>query len=153
MDVNGFIFHCNDAMANCAEAQGYEDVVQLDFICLKDLQTTFAPYKSWAALQDSSSELVMFLHKYCKYEGKLLTQQRKDDEVIFDELKLKVLGLLWCHGKTIEKAKELYVCAQEAGQEKIACNDKEFKQLFTLLLNFATEVVFRNEPLVFNRTP
>lgn len=94
----------------------------------------------------------MFLHEYCKYEGKMITEQRKEDEVIFDEMKLKVLGLLWCDGDLTEKAKELYDIAQgNITDNEIACNDKDFKSLFDILLNFSTEMVFRNEAHVFKR--
>ena len=115
MDVNGFIFHCNVAIANCAEAEGYSNVTKLDFVKLKDMQTTFKLYKSWEALLDNQSELVMFLHKYCKYNGDLVTNEQKEKEIIFDETKLKVLSILWGKGHLAEKAHQLYDLAQEEG--------------------------------------
>lgn len=108
MDVNGFIFHLNEAIANCAEKEGFRSVTQIDFIRLKDLQYGFKLYKTWGAFQDAQSELVLFLHKYCRYEGNMVSEERKEEEVIFDELKVKILGILWCKGSPEEKAKELY---------------------------------------------
>jgi len=65
MDVNGFIFHLNEAIAHCAKQENVQEVRKMDYIRLMDVQYGFKLYKSWGALQDQQSELVQFLTSYC----------------------------------------------------------------------------------------
>jgi len=69
---------------------------------------------------------------------------------VFDELKFKILGLLWCEGDAGEKAKELFDCM---GTQMLSCRDHKFLKVFELLMYFASEVVFENEPRLFRREP
>lgn len=59
---------------------------------------------------------------------------------------MKILGILWCDGEDIEKVSELYDCLQGPDDDKIAFDDKDFKPNFNHLLDFASSIVFDNEP-------
>ena len=59
---------------------------------------------------------------------------------------MRVLSILWCEGSPKEKAAEFYTNLQDADQDRIACNDKDFKPNLYRLFELATVMVFTNEP-------
>lgn len=100
------------------------------------MQKAFAPHASWSDLNDESSKFVQFLNTVAKEEnGK------------YSVFTLRVLSILWCEGSPKEKATEFYENLQDALQDKIACNDKDFKPNLYRLYELATVMVFKNEPL------
>ena len=109
MDVNGFIFHINEAINMYCESEGIitpHAKAHIDFVQYKYLKQEFSKYTSWKELNNPKSHLVLFLHKQ-KYDGEL-TGALKKDEIILDELRLKLLGVLLCKGDAIEKSQELF---------------------------------------------
>lgn len=83
----------------------------MSHVWLSQLQAEFKPFESWSDLNNEESNLVKFLTATCKYEGDLKKQGGGDEEpegVAFHELKLKTLGLMWCHGSKEERATQFY---------------------------------------------
>jgi hypothetical protein len=57
--------------------------------------------------------------------------------------------LLWCDGDHQEKAEELFDMVHEGQSSSMSSRDRDFKDLFHMILDIATEVVFTNELEVF----
>ena len=86
----------------------------------------------------------------CPYNG---IQAKKLNEVVFDESKLKLLGFVLCEGNDEERADELFDIIHEGGQNFISSRDRRFRELFEVILQMATEVVFEHEAQIFGRQP
>lgn len=120
MDVNGFIFHVNEAiLAYCQENHITQKhaIAMVDFVKLQNLQKVLAKYTAWSDLNNPQSKLVMFLQQTCKYEGDMRVKVSMND-VLLDEAKLKVMGILFCKGSNQERAMEFFDCILE-GQDTI----------------------------------
>ena len=79
-----------------------------------------------------------FLKATCLYEG----SPASGDEMRFSSFNLRILGLLWCDGDSMEKAVELYDNMQDNNQPEIAASDKDFNPNLFVMLDFASEIVF-----------
>lgn len=105
-------------------------------------------------MQNSSSPFVNFLKDACPcdQDDHEEEQKQEDDTLLNAEaihlsvFKLRCLGLLWCEGKSAEKAFEFYDMLQDDNQKSIAANDKDFKPNFNSLLDMASAMVFELEP-------
>ena len=67
-------------------------------------------------------------------------------------MKLRSIGILWCSGNNNQKVHELYESILPNLQNEISCNDKNIKLYLFQIWNFATEMIFRLEPVEWNRT-
>ena len=65
-------------------------------------------------------------------------------------LKLRAIGILWCTADNNQKVHELFENILPGLQNDISSNDKNQKINLLLLLDLATEMVFRLEPLFKN---
>lgn len=126
----------------------------MEEISLSALQSVFKTHPSWSDMQNTSSAFVKFLKESCPCDG----HDNDDDQDISSSLlnseeyhlsvfKLRCLGLLYCDGKAKEKAFEFYDMLQDDNQPSIAASDKDFKPNFITLLDMASEMVFRLEPI------
>ena len=109
MDVNGYIFHINNAIKNMANAQNITNTKQiynLDYVKLSFLQKEFEKYPSWKDLLQGDSEFTLYLLSMCKYEGTSASEE--DEDTVLDEQKLKLMGVIWCCGDDNKKAHELF---------------------------------------------
>lgn len=153
MDVNGFVFHVNEAIklyADQAKVTSNNAIVNIDFVTLGCLQEAFGLYHSWDDLKKEDSQLVRFLIDVCPYEG---IQAKQVKEVKFDERRLKLLGFLLCNGDDQEKCEELFDIIHEGEQHFMSSRDTRFKHAFEDILEIATEVVFKSEQRIFGRGP
>ena len=72
MDVNGYIFHVNEAIADYASKANLtkeHQIRNIDFVCLESMVTAFGQYTSWKDLADEQSDFVLFLQSNCAYKG------------------------------------------------------------------------------------
>ena len=129
MDVNGFMYRIDQA--KLLQSPDKKDklylVRDIDF---KNLAEAFKTHPNWKGLQDEGSEFSKFVKNTCEENGKICT------------FLIRVIGILWCNGKAIEKAEELYNCMQDNGVLEIACNDRDFKPNLFKLLDMATCCMF-----------
>ena len=102
------------------------------------MQNAFKTHSSWNDLNNPQSDFVLWLQKVCSDD---------DDTEVLSVFKLRNIGILWCEGDSKEKASELFENMQDNDAPTIACNDKDFKPNLYALFNFATEMVFINEPI------
>ena len=64
------------------------------------------------------------------------------NEIIFDELKLKNLGLILCKATSAgNRVYEMFDVIQEGGKNYISIKDKEMRQYFHQVLDFEIAVV------------
>ncbi len=86
-------------------------------ITLAALQKAFKTHSSWSDMERNSSEFVSFLKESCPYDQD--EPKQKDDSLLESEtiqlsvFKIRCLGLLWCEGKSNEKAFEFYDMLQD----------------------------------------
>ena len=66
-------------------------------------------------------------------------------------MKLKCIGILLCDGDENEKATELFNLAQpHLDQADIPHSDKDLKEAFLFMVEYATEFTFRTEAAITN---
>ena len=70
-------------------------------------------------------------------------KKSSSQNIYFDIVTLKLMGILWCDGEPNEKIIELYHVLQDNHQEKIAWNDKDTPATLKSLFDLATSVVFK----------
>ena len=59
---------------------------------------------------------------------------------------MRAIGVLWCTGDNNQKVHELFENILPSLQNEISSNDKNLKANLFILIQFATEMVFRLEP-------
>lgn len=107
-------------------------------------------YTSWSELSNPSSKLVTFLEQTCEYSGNMKVKVSMND-VLLDECKLKVMGILFCKGSNLERANEFFDCILEGQDNVLFSKNKHLKHVFYTLLDTATETLFENEARFMNR--
>lgn len=67
MDINGFIFHVNQAMHYdwCEKNDPHLNIKKLDCVSLRALRKAFEDYSSWRDLNNDRSDFIQFLSKFC----------------------------------------------------------------------------------------
>lgn len=141
MDVNGY-----QALLKLARYNTYKEVkpplkdYDIKDVSLKELQVAFKNHSSWSDLNDEGSELVKFLKTTCLYEN----SETSGDNMRFSSQKLRALGTLWCKGSYQEKVVEFYDNVQPNSSATIQADDPDFEPNFYLMLDFATEIIFKN---------
>jgi len=130
-------------------------ITSINFVRLSDLREEFKGHASWSDLNDDNSTLVNFLKEFCPFDIKNsnIIWENSLGEVLFDELKLKGLGVLFCHGKIEKKSHELFDTIQEGGKGFIAAKDREFKVVFNWMLELASDVACKQASKVMNLEP
>jgi hypothetical protein len=136
--------------ADAANVKSNNAITNIDFVTLDCLRQVFALYGSWDDLKNEDTQFVKFLIAVCPYNG---IQAKKLNGVVFDEKRLKLLGILLCNGDDQERAVELFDIIHEGEQNYMSSRDRRFKELFEDILQMATEVVFENEAQIFGREP
>ena len=108
----------------------------IETITMNDFKEMFLTDPSWEI--ETGTPLHDFIRNHlCFDEG---------DKDVLSVAKLRVIGLLWCHGTHAEKANELYEVMADRTDKHLAVNDKDYKPNFTHLFDFATFMVFKNDP-------
>jgi hypothetical protein len=116
MDINGYAKRLREAREFQA-AKDSKYYLQVEMISLASLQRAFKTHSSWSDMERNSSEFVSFLKESCPYDQD--EPKQKDDSLLESEtiqlsvFKIRCLGLLWCEGKSAEKAFEFYDMLQD----------------------------------------
>lgn len=119
MNVCGYMHRLYQAAGNDKE------------VSLEQLSIAFKTHSSWDVLADPESELSKFLllNGYTSLQEKF-----KGENGGISMFQMKVFGLVWCRGTSLEKAGEMFEMVQDNSKAEISCKDKDFKPLIQRMI-------------------
>lgn len=61
------------------------------------------------------------------------------------------MALMWCQGRGVDKAEELYNIIMQGEEGELTINNEELKRVIQNLCHFSIRTVFTQEPIVMKQ--